>query len=170
MLKEHSVIKAKGDNIIRHRLSQITGVPFFNLSKFTIAKPAEKSGLNGLLDDPNQLAPNLNSYINGFSPNVRDIMQRFGLDTQIAKMAEKDLLYLVIQKFSAIDLSPDRVDNVQMGYVFEELIRIGAEQSNEEAGEHFTPRGSAGIRQSQRLEKSYTVGESLILDGTGTPR
>ena len=55
-------------------------------------------------------------------------------------MADKDLLYLVIKKFAAIDLSPDRVDNVQMGYVFEELIRIGAEQSNEEAGEHFTPR------------------------------
>src|SRR5215204_5678107 len=52
-LKEHAVIKAKGENIIRHRLSQITGVPFFNLSKFTIAKPAKDSGLNGLLDDPN---------------------------------------------------------------------------------------------------------------------
>ena len=55
-------------------------------------------------------------------------------------MADKDLLYLVIKRFAAIDLSPDRVDNVQMGYVFEELIRIGAEQANEEAGEHFTPR------------------------------
>jgi type I restriction enzyme M protein len=140
VLREHSAIKTKGENVIRHRLSQITGVPFFNLSKFTIAKPAEGSGFNGLLDDPNQLAPNLNSYINGFSPNVRDIMQRFGFDAQIAKMAEKDLLYLVIQKFAAIDLSPERVDPMQMGYVFEELIRIGAEQSNEEAGEHFTPR------------------------------
>ena len=140
VLKEHAAIKSKGDNIIRHRLSQITGVPFFNLSNFTIAKPAEKSGLNGLLDDPNHLAPNLNSYISAFSPNVRAIMERFGFDAQIAKMAEKDLLYLVIQKFAAIDLSPDHVDNVQMGYVFEELIRIGAEQSNEEAGEHFTPR------------------------------
>jgi type I restriction enzyme M protein len=140
VLKEHSVIKAKGENIIRHRLSQITGTPFYNLSKFTMAKPADKSGLNGLLDDPNQLAPNLNSYINAFSPNVRSIMERFGFDAQIAKMAEKDLLYLVIKQFAAIDLSPERVDNVQMGYVFEELIRIGAEQSNEEAGEHFTPR------------------------------
>ncbi len=140
VLREHAVIKAKGENIIRHRLSQITSVPFFNLSRFTMAKPAQGSGLNGLLDDPNQLAPNLNSYINGFSPNVRAIMERFGFDAQIAKMAEKDLLYLVIQKFAAIDLSPERVDNVQMGYVFEELIRIGAEQSNEEAGEHFTPR------------------------------
>jgi type I restriction enzyme M protein len=140
VLKEHAAIKTKGENIIRHRLSQITGVPFFNLSKFTMAKPAQGSGLNGLLDDPNQLAPNLNSYINGFSPNVRAIMERFGFDVQVAKMAEKDLLYLVIKQFAAIDLSPDRVDNVQMGYVFEELIRIGAEQSNEEAGEHFTPR------------------------------
>jgi type I restriction enzyme M protein len=140
VLKEHAAIKTKGENIIRHRLSQITDVPFFNLSKFTMAKPAQGSGLNGLLDDPNQLAPNLNSYINAFSPNVRAIMERFGFDAQIAKMAEKDLLYLVIKQFAAIDLSPGRVDNVQMGYVFEELIRIGAEQSNEEAGEHFTPR------------------------------
>ena len=131
VLKEHAAIKAKGDNIIRHRLSQISKVQFYNLSKLDLPR---------LLDDPNQLAPNLNSYINGFSPNVRAIMERFGFDTQIAKMAEKDLLYLVIQKFAAIDLSPARVDNVQMGYVFEELIRIGAEQSNEEAGEHFTPR------------------------------
>ncbi len=140
VLKEHATIKAKGENIIRHQLSQITKVPFYNLSKFTLGKPDQGSRLNGLLDDPNQLAPNLNSYINGFSPNVRAIMERFALDVQIAKMAEKDLLYLVIQKFAAIDLSPARVDNVQMGYVFEELIRIGAEQSNEEAGEHFTPR------------------------------
>ncbi|MDB6039668.1 MAG: methylase [Verrucomicrobiales bacterium] len=140
VLKEHAAIKAKGENIIRHRLAQITRVPFFNLSKFTIAKPAQDSGLNGLLDDPNQLAPNLNNYINGFSPNVRAIIERFKFPEQIAYMAEKDLLYLVVKKFAGIDLSPERVDNVQMGYVFEELIRIGAEQSNEEAGEHFTPR------------------------------
>ncbi|RPJ32096.1 MAG: SAM-dependent DNA methyltransferase [Verrucomicrobiaceae bacterium] len=139
-LKAHAEVKAKGENIIRHRLSQVTGVPFYNLSKFTIGTPAKGSRLNGLLDDPNQLAPNLNSYINGFSPNVRSIMERFKFGEQISKMADKDLLYLVIQKFAAIDLSPERVDNVQMGYVFEELIRIGAEQSNEEAGEHFTPR------------------------------
>ncbi len=131
VLKEHAAIKAKPENIIRHKLCSITGHAFYNLSKLDLAR---------LLDDPNQLAPNLNSYINGFSPNVRAIMERFGFDVQIAKMAEKDLLYLVIKRFAGIDLSPARVDNVQMGYVFEELIRIGAEQSNEEAGEHFTPR------------------------------
>ena len=131
VLKEHAAIKVKPENIIRHKLCSLTGHPFYNLSKFDLPR---------LLDDPNQLAPNLNSYVNGFSPNVRAIMERFDFGTQIAKMAEKDLLYLVIKQFAAIDLAPGRVDNVQMGYVFEELIRIGAEQSNEEAGEHFTPR------------------------------
>jgi type I restriction enzyme M protein len=131
VLKEHATIKAKPENIIRHKLNSITGHAFYNLSKLDLPR---------LLDDPNQLAPNLNSYINGFSPNVRAIMERFDFGTQIAKMAEKDLLYLVIKAFAAIDLSPERVDPMQMGYVFEELIRIGAEQSNEEAGEHFTPR------------------------------
>jgi type I restriction enzyme M protein len=67
-------------------------------------------------------------------------MDRFAFDQQIARMAEKNLLYEVLKAFAKVDLSPERVDNVQMGYVFEELIRIGAEQSNEEAGEHFTPR------------------------------
>jgi len=67
-------------------------------------------------------------------------MERFAFDQQIARMAEKNLLYEVVKAFSRVDLSPERVDNVQMGYVFEELIRIGAEQANEEAGEHFTPR------------------------------
>ena len=142
VIRVHGTIKDKGENIIRHQLSQITGVPFFNLSRFTMAAPAKDSGLNGLLDDPNHLASNLINYINGFSPNVRAIMERFKFGEQIAYMAEKDLLYLVIKAFTdpKIDLSPGRVDNMQMGYVFEELIRIGAEQSNEEAGEHFTPR------------------------------
>ncbi len=131
VLAEHPKIKAKPDTVVRSLLQKISGRPFYNLSRLDLAK---------LLDDPNQLAPNLNGYINGFSPNVRAIMERFAFDQQIARMAEKNLLYEVIKKFAALDLSPARVDNVQMGYVFEELIRIGAEQANEEAGEHFTPR------------------------------
>jgi type I restriction enzyme M protein len=130
VLKEHVAVKAKPESVIRSVLEKTTGQSFYNLSKLDFTK---------LLDDPNQLAPNLNAYINGFSKNVRDIMERFALDQQIARMAEKNLLYEVIKAFSRIDLS-EHVDNVQMGYVFEELIRIGAEQSNEEAGEHFTPR------------------------------
>jgi type I restriction enzyme M protein len=131
VLKEYAAIKVKPEKVVRSLLEKITGRPFYNLSKLDFAN---------LLDDPNQLAPNLNAYINGFSKNVRDIMERFAFDQQIARMAEKNLLYEVIKAFSKVDLSPDRVDNVQMGYVFEELIRVGAEQANEEAGEHFTPR------------------------------
>jgi type I restriction enzyme M protein len=131
VLTEHAAIKTKPENVVRSLLEKTTGRPFYNLSKLDFPK---------LLDDPNQLAPNLNQYITGFSKNVRDIMERFAFDQQIARMAEKNLLYEVIKAFVKVDLSPQRVDNVQMGYVFEELIRVGAEQSNEEAGEHFTPR------------------------------
>lgn len=116
-----------------------------------------------LLDDPNQLAPNLNAYINGFSRNVREIMERFAFDQQIARMAEKNLLYEVIKKFASVDLSPVRVDNVQMGYVFEELIRIGAEQSNEEAGEHFTPREVIKLMVNLLLSPEQDLAQSHVV-------
>ena len=123
-------------------MQSATGYPFYNLSRLDFAPSAK--GKNSLLDDPSNLAPNLISYINAFSPNVRVIMERFAFDQQIAKMAEKNLLYQVIQTFATYDLSFSDLTPadaaMQMGYVFEELIRIGAEQSNEEAGEHFTPR------------------------------
>jgi type I restriction enzyme M protein len=131
VLKQHAAIKGRPENVVRSLLEKVTGRPFYNLSRLDFAK---------LLDDPNQLAINLNAYINRFSKNVRDIMERFAFDQQIARMAEKNLLYEVIKAFARIDLGHEHVDNVQMGYVFEELIRIGAEQANEEAGEHFTPR------------------------------
>jgi type I restriction enzyme M protein len=131
VLEEYPTIKKKPETVVRSLLQKITKRPFYNLSKLDFKK---------LLDDPNQLAPNLNSYINKFSSNVRDIVDRFGFDEHIARMSEKNLLYEVIKAFARLDLSSAHVDNVQMGYVFEELIRIGAEQANEEAGEHFTPR------------------------------
>lgn len=133
VLEEYKKLKGKSENIVQARLRVITGVPFYNLSKLTFEK---------LLDDPNQIAQNLNSYINSFSPNVRHIFERFDFGVQINRMNEKNLLFEVIKKFGSpeVDLSPSKIDNMQMGYVFEELIRVGAEQSNEEAGEHFTPR------------------------------
>jgi type I restriction enzyme M protein len=130
-LEEYNKIKGKPESIIKAKMEQVTGVKFHNLSKLDFST---------LLDDANQIAPNLNSYINNFSSNIRDIFERFEFEDEIRKMAEKNILYQVIKKFSKIDLSPKKIDNLQMGYVFEELIRIGAEQSNEEAGEHFTPR------------------------------
>ena len=133
VLEAFPQLKGKSESIIMAQLKTITNVPFYNLSRMTF---------QSLLDDPNNLAPNLNSYINAFSPNIRNIFERFEFGTQVNKMAEKNLLYQVLKKFASneIDLSPQTVSNMEMGRVFEELIRIGAEQANEEAGEHFTPR------------------------------
>jgi type I restriction enzyme M protein len=83
---------------------------------------------------------NLVDYINGFSPNAREIIDKYDFHTQIARLLSAKLLYQVVQKFRDVDLSPERVDNHQMGYIFEELIRRFSEISNETAGEHFTPR------------------------------
>jgi type I restriction enzyme M protein len=131
VLAKYEKVKEKPDKIVQSQLCSITERDFYNISKLDFPR---------LLDDPNHLAKNVAGYISGFSKSVRDIMDRFTFGEQIARMAEKNLLYEVIKAFANIDLSPARVDNHQMGYVFEELIRIGAEQSNEEAGEHFTPR------------------------------
>lgn len=100
VLKQHPVIKDKPETVVRSLLQKITKRPFYNLSKLDFSK---------LLNDPNQLAPNLNKYITTFSPNVRDIMDRFAFDQQIARMAEKNLLYEVIKAFGKVDLSPGRV-------------------------------------------------------------
>ena len=154
VLEEYEKIKTRPETAVRRMLSGITERPFYNLSKLDWPT---------LLNDPNQLAPNLNAYINGFSDNVREIMERFAFGQQIARMDEKNLLYEVIKRFNGVDLSLERVDNMQMGYVFEELIRIGAEQSNEEAGEHFTPREviklmvNLLLAPEQDLRKSHIV-------------
>ncbi|WP_310599664.1 class I SAM-dependent DNA methyltransferase [Desulfobulbus sp.] len=137
-LDEFQSLKTKPERVQLARLQQITGHRFYNLSRMQLTLPGKK--IHSLLDDPDNLAPNLNSYINGFSANVRAIMEKFKFSEQIAHMEGKNILFEVVKAFAGIDLSPQRVDQMQMGYVFEELIRIGAEQANEEAGEHFTPR------------------------------
>jgi type I restriction enzyme M protein len=94
-----------------------------------------------LLDDPDNIAANLNHLINGYSDDAREIfIERFKLPVQIARLEKDNLLYLVVKQFAGVDLHPDQVSNLQMGYIFEELIRRFSEQSNETAGEHFTPR------------------------------
>jgi len=155
VLAGHEKIKDKPETVVRSLLEKITEKPFFNLSRF--------HDMTRLLDDPNQLAPNLNAYIHAFSKNVRDIMERFAFDQHIARMAEKNLLFEVVKKFAAIDLSVERVDNTQMGYVFEELIRIGAEQSNEEAGEHFTPREVIRLMVNLLLSPEQDLGKSHVV-------
>ncbi|MCQ8128298.1 type I restriction-modification system subunit M [Methylomonas rivi] len=107
------------------------GQSFFNTSPLDIKK---------LMGDQDHIKENLFAYIQGFSVEVRDIFERFDFYNQVERLHKSGLLYQVTEKFAQIDLHPDKVDNHQMGLVFEELIRKFAEISNETAGEHFTPR------------------------------
>ena len=144
----------KTGSVRRQLLETAAGRSFYNTSRLDFGR---------LLDDPDNLASNLNGYIRGFSGNVREIMERFGIGEQIARMDEKDLLFQVVRRFAALDLSPGRVDNMQMGYVFEELIRIGAEQANEEAGEHFTPREVIELMVGLLLSPEPDLGRSHVV-------
>jgi len=108
-----------------------TGHDYYNISKFDFEK---------LIDDSTSIDTNLRDYINGFSDDVKEILDNFEIGTIIEKLKKAGLLYLVVQKFAEINLNADTVDNLEMGYMFEELIRKFSEQSNETAGEHFTPR------------------------------
>lgn len=112
-------------------LRRITGQAVYNTSPLDLVK---------LLGDQDNIRKNLYDYVAKFSPDAKDIFERFDFHTQIERLAKADLLYLVVEKFANIDLHPEVVDNAQMGLVFEELIRKFAEISNETAGEHFTPR------------------------------
>lgn len=112
-------------------LLRASGQSFYNTSDMDLRK---------LMGDQDHISQNLYAYVQGFSPAVRDIFERFNFSTQIDKLAKSGLLYLVTEKFAGIDLHPEVVDNHEMGLAFEELIRKFAELSNETAGEHFTPR------------------------------
>ena len=103
---------------------------------------ASKLDLQAILGDPSNIASNLHSYIDAFSPEVRDIFEKFEFHAQIDKLEEKDLIFQVLERFldPRVDLHPDNLTSAQMGDAFEELIRKFAEDSNETAGEHFTPR------------------------------
>lgn len=93
-----------------------------------------------LKGDPDNIGRHLQDYINGFSQNIRDIFEKFEFTAEIEKLEESNRLYLVVSKFTEIDLHPGRVDNITMGLVFEDLIRRFNESANETAGDHFTPR------------------------------
>ena len=131
VLKKNQELKEKGIESKDLILTKASGYPFYNTSKFTF---------KSLLQDPNNIAKNLRAYINGFSQNMYNILENFEFANEIKKLDEANLLYLIIQRFNDMDLHPDVVSNHEMGTIFEELIRKFSEQSNETAGEHFTPR------------------------------
>jgi len=131
VLSEYKKIKNSGSGIIDASLRRKTGVPFYNTSPFDFEK---------LKGDPDGIASNLIDYIKGFSDKARSIIESFKFEIQIEKLEKSDRLFLIVSKFSDIDLHPQTVSNIEMGYIFEDLIRRFNEASNEEAGDHFTPR------------------------------
>ena len=114
-------------------LRNASGKAFYNTSKFTFER---------LLDDPDDIEANFRDYLNGFSENVQDILEKFKFDGQITTMANKGILYIVIKEFTTpkANLHPDVISNLEMGYIFEEIIRRFSESHNEDAGQHYTPR------------------------------
>ena len=123
--------KLKGD-ALEKMLNRAAGQRFHNRSQLDFEK---------LQGAPDSITHDLTSYINGFSADVRRIfLEHFDFGVEIQKMAEANILYLVVSKFREVDLHPDRVPNEQMGLIFENLIRRFNELANETAGDHFTPR------------------------------
>lgn len=114
-------------------LKKTSGYEFYNTSKYTF---------ESLLDDANNIEANFKNYLNGFSANVRQIIDKFEFNNEITKLADKNLLYIVIQEFTTpkADLHPNKISNLEMGYIFEEIIRRFSEAHNEDAGQHYTPR------------------------------
>lgn len=108
---------------------KVSGYQFYNTSEFTLAE---------LINDADHLAANFKSYINGFSANIQDIIRNLEFDKQIDKMDKHNRLLSVVKAFSELDLNPNTIDNMKMGYIFEELIRKFSE--NAEAGDHYTGR------------------------------
>jgi len=137
-------------------IEKITGYPFYNTSPFTMAKNSLKDSKNpfsSLMSDPDKIDSNLETYLDGFSPNVQEIISKFKIRNQLETMREAGITFALIEKLTSnsINLCPFEVTNSKgeklpaltnlgMGYVFEELIRKFNEENNEEAGEHFTPR------------------------------
>lgn len=130
VLKKYEQYKGKLDDM-DGLLKQASGYDFYNTSQYDFKK---------LLDDPKNIGKNLQKYINDYSPSMREVIDKFKFSAQIESLEEANLTYQVIEQFSTIDLHPDRVSNLAMGYVFEELIRKFNEATNENPGEHFTPR------------------------------
>ena len=131
------------------------GSPFYNISKFDLTR---------IKSDPTNVLMNFNNYINGYSQNVRDIIENFQLDPLVAKLHKNNRLYLLIDKFTEFDLHPQKLDNHKMGTVYEELLRKFSEMSNEESGDHFTPRDIVKLLVSFVFggDKQKLQGEGMV--------
>jgi type I restriction enzyme M protein len=134
VVSEHKKLTAEGKynaETIEKIINQKFGLTFHNTSDFTFQK---------LLGDPDKLAPNLAKFIAGFSTRARKVIEKFNFTEEIEKLEEANRLFEVVKQVAAVNLHPDTIPNIAMGYVFEDLVRRFNEQANEEAGDHFTPR------------------------------
>jgi type I restriction enzyme M protein len=131
VLKRQADLKGKGLQDLDAQLRRASGYAFYNTSRYDFEK---------LHADPPHLAANLRNYIAGFSPNMREVLEKFDFDNTISKLDEAGLLFQVLERFKTVDLHPDTIDNPTMGMIFEELIRKFNEALDENPGEHFTPR------------------------------
>src|SRR2546427_6636476 len=131
VLKRQAELKGKGLEDLDAQLRRASGFAFYNTSRYDFEK---------LLADAPHLAANLRNYIAGFSPNMREVLERFDFDNTISKLDEAGLIFQVLERFKNVDLHPAKVDNPSMGTIFEELLRKFNEALNENPGEHFTPR------------------------------
>ena len=131
VLKKFEQLKTTNIENLDPILNKTAGYNFHNRSQFDF---------NKLIADPNNIASNLRNYINGFSEDAREIIEQFEFENQINKLDDNNLLFMIVKRFQEVDLHPDTISSMEMGYMFEELIRKFAEISNETAGEHFTPR------------------------------
>ncbi len=130
-LEAQCVPEAAMDKLLGQAADPKRKHPLYNISPYTFAR---------LLGDAENIAPNLAAYINGFSPTAHSIFERFKFTDQIEKLDAHNRLFTVVKAMAGVDLHPDRIDNLQMGYLFEHLVMRFNEQANEEAGDHFTPR------------------------------
>jgi HsdM N-terminal domain/Putative DNA-binding domain/N-6 DNA Methylase len=131
VLKRQAELRGKGLQDLEAQLRKVSGFAFYNTSRYDFDK---------LLADAPHVAANLRNYIAGFSPNMREVLEKFDFDNTISKLNEAGLLFKVLERFKNVDLHPDKIDNPTMGMIFEELIRKFNEALNENPGEHFTPR------------------------------
>jgi len=131
VLGKQAELKGKKLENLDPQLRKVSGFAFYNTSRYDFEK---------LLADAPHLAANLRNYIAGFSPNMREVLEKFDFDNTISKLDEAGLLFQVLERFKKVDLHPDTIDNPTMGTIFEELIRKFNEALNENPGEHFTPR------------------------------
>ena len=130
-------------------------IPFSNKTNWTLQSISK--------EDPTLLEKNFRDYINGFSNNIQDIIEHFNYRAVIGQMVKNSRLAPILNQYATESLGPEHLSNLEMGYIYEELLRRFSEQSGEEAGEHFTPREVIRVTQQEELEEIREKLHRLIL-------